>query len=228
MRMENRLVHRLPRVERDALERAGERIELALDSVLCESGEAYRDAHFPLTGFISVLGEGSGHPPLEVGLIGSEGMLGATLALGVDIAPHRAVVHGAGTALRVPLDRMKLVLLASPSLLVALHRYLYTVFAEVAQTAVCTCFHDAEARLVRWLLLTHDRVSGDEFSLTHQRLADMLGLQRSAVTIAAGELQKRELIRYTRGEISILDRDGLEAACCECYAGAAVRARRAN
>ena len=122
------------------------------------------------------------------------------------------MVQGPGTALRMSAPDLRVELKASPSLVRTLQRYLYVLSAQLAQTASCTRFHEIEARLARWLLMTHDRAHGDHFHLTHQFLANMLGVQRSAVTIAAGGLQGRGLIRYTRGEIRILDRAGLEGA----------------
>ncbi len=195
-----------------------EPVDLAFGDVLCEADQPFRHIYFPLSGFVSLVATVGVHPPLEMGLIGNEGMLGATLILGVPVAPLRGVVQGPGTALRMSAPDLRLELKASPSLVRTLQRYLYVLSAQLAQTASCTRFHEIEARLARWLLMTHDRAHGDHFHLTHQFLANMLGVQRSAVTIAAGGLQGRGLIHYTRGEIRILDRAGLEGRACECYA----------
>lgn len=172
---------------------------------------------FPLSGVISLAATIHGHEPLEVGMIGNEGVLGATLALGIGAAPLRGVVQGPGTALRMTASQLRRGLHDGPGLLRTLNRYLYVFVTQLSQTAACTQFHDVETRLVRWLLMTHDRAHADHFHLTHQFLADMLGVRRSAVTIAAGALQKRGLIHYRRGEITVLSRSGLEAASCECY-----------
>jgi CRP-like cAMP-binding protein len=153
-------------------------------------------------------------------MIGNEGMLGATLALGVTTNPLRAVVQGSGSALRMTIARFRRELRTSAELRRTLDMYLYVLFEQLAQTAACNSFHEAQARLARWLLMTHDRAHGGRFRLTHLFLAEMLGVRRSAVTIAAGELQRRRLIHYTRGHISVLSRSGLEAASCECYAAA--------
>lgn len=200
-----------------------EPVDLEFGTVLCEAEQTIRHVYFPLSGFISLVATVGLHPPLEMGLIGNEGMLGVTLILGVPVAPLRGVVQGSGSALRMSVPDLKVELKASPSLVKTLQRYLYVLSAQLAQTAGCTRFHEIDARLSRWLLMTHDRAHADHFHLTHQFLADMLGVQRSAVTIAAGGLQQRGLIRYSRGEIKILDRVGLEARSCECYA-AVVRA----
>ena len=213
----NRLIGGLPaRDHARALEHC-ESVDLVFGTILCEPGQPFRYAYFPLTGFISLVATVSGHKPLEMGLIGNEGMLGATLALGVRNSPQRGVVQGSGTALRMTVAHLRAELRDSAALRRTLDRYLYVLMAQLSQTAACTRFHAIEARLARWLLMTHDRAHGDHFDLTHDFLADMLGVRRSAVTIAAGALQRRKLISYSRGRIVIQDRKGLEAASCECY-----------
>jgi len=213
----NGLIEGLPRRERLQILDRCETVDLVFGAVLAEADEAFRQVYFPLSGFISLVATVGGHPPLEMGLIGNEGMLGATIVLGVNASPLRAVVQGAGTSLRISAAQLRRLLTECPALSSKLSRYLYVLMAQLSQTAACTRFHEVEARLARWLLMTHDRAHADHFHLTHEFLADMLGVQRSAVTIAAGVLQKRQLIGYTRGEIRILSRPGLEAASCECY-----------
>lgn len=214
----NRLLSRLPRTELDRLLGESTLVDLSFGEVLVEPGRMHGAAWFPLTGFVSLVAQVKGHEPLEMGLIGNEGMLGATLVLGVDTVPLGGVVQGAGTALRIGLRPFKRCLRDSPVLQRELQRYLYVVLAQLAQSAVCTRFHEVSQRLARWLLMTHDRTRGDQLHLTHQFLADMLGVRRSAVTIAAGHLQERGIIHYNRGEIDVLDRAALEAQSCECYA----------
>jgi len=216
----NRLIEGLPRKDRDRILQQCEPVELLFGDILCEPDQHFRHAHFPLTGFISLVATVGGHQPLELGLIGSEGMLGVTLALGVKTAPLRGVVQGSGSALRLSALQLGRELRASPILVRTLDRYLYVLMAQLSQSAACDRFHEVEARLARWLLMTHDRAHTDQLQLTHSFLADMLGVQRSAVTIAAGALQKRKIIRYSRGGIRIIDRGGLEAASCECYEAA--------
>ena len=217
VRVVNRLIEGLPRKERDRLLQRCEPVDLVFGAILCEPGQPFRHVYFPLSGFISLVATLGGHQPLELALIGNEGMLGVTLALGVNAAPMRAVVQGAGTALRMSAAQLRRELRGSPALRRMLNHYLYAMLAQLAQSAACTHFHEIEPRLARCLLMSHDRAHADHFHLTHKLLADMLGVRRSGVTIAAGALQQRKLIRYTRGEISILDRKGLEAASCECY-----------
>ncbi len=213
----NSLLAHLPRKERDSIVADCEQVDLEFGQALCEPDEPYAHAWFPQTGFISLMVPLAGHPPLEVGLIGSEGMLGATLVLGIDRVPMRAVVQGKGTALRIKIAALKRHMDSEGRLRTILDRYLYVLLAQLSQTAACTRFHEIDARLARWLLMTHDRAHADHFHLTHQYLADMLGVQRSAVTIAAGGLKAKRLIRYSRGEITVVSRRGLEAASCECY-----------
>jgi CRP-like cAMP-binding protein len=213
----NQLIERLPRKERNRILKHCEPAKLVFGTSLCEPNQPFQHVYFPLSGFISLLITIDGHQPLETALIGNEGMLGATLALGVNTTPERAVVQGAGTALRMTVEQCQMELRGSANLLRIFNRYLYVQIAQLSQTGACTHFHKIGPRLVRWLLMTHDRAHADHFYLTHEYLADMLGVRRSSITIAAGALQRKKLISYSRGEIIILDRKGLEAASCECY-----------
>jgi CRP-like cAMP-binding protein len=213
----NRLLGGLPAKERTRILQQCEPVDLVFGAVLCNPDEPFRHVYFPLSGFISLVAPMDGHAPLEMGLIGNEGMLGVTLVLGVNVVPLRAVVQGSGSALRMSVARFRGALAASPALTRRLNRYLYVLMAQLSQTAACTRFHELDARLARWLLMTHDRAHGDRFHLTHEFLAAMLGVRRSGITIAAGALQRQKLIRYNRGRITVLNRKGLEAASCECY-----------
>jgi CRP-like cAMP-binding protein len=213
----NHLLDSLPHKLRDRILRRCEQVDLSFGTVLCEPDQPLRHVYFPLKGFISLVAKVTGHPALEMGLVGNEGMLGTTMVLGVNSARLRGVVQGSGTALRLSAAQFEREIQQSPALRRALNRYLFVLLAQLSQTAACTRFHEVKARLARWLLLTHDRAHADHFYLTHQYLADMLGVQRSAITIAAGTLQRRKIIHYSRGDIRIANRRGLEAASCECY-----------
>jgi CRP-like cAMP-binding protein len=216
-RIVNRLIKGLSRKDSKGLLEQGETVELRFGEVLCEPQQIMPFVYFPLSAFISLVDTAGNHTPLEMGIIGNEGMLGASLILGTDEAPLRAIVQGKGTALRLTVAQLKRRLRASPALLGIMQRYLYVISAQLARSITCIHFHELEPRLARWLLLTHDRAHADHFHLTHEYLAGMLGVRRSGVTVAAGALQRRSLIRYTRGDISIVNRKGLEAASCECY-----------
>jgi len=214
---ENLLIQALPRAERQRLLAAGEAVPLHLSEVLCESGEATRFVYFPRSGFISLVAQIDQHG-LEVGMIGREGMLGLQLTLGVQRTPLRALVQGPGLAWRMtgPVFRRELAL--SPALRLSLQQYLYVRMAQSANAAGCLRYHQIGPRLARWLLMSQDRAGLDSFHITHEFLAYMLGVRRVGITVAAGLLQGRGLIHYHRGAMQVLDRAGLEAAACSCYA----------
>ena len=192
-------------------------VDLAFGEVLYDAGEPIRHVYFPSQSLVSLLTLVEGHLALEVGMVGREGMVGIPLALGVEVSPVRALVQGAGPALRMSAERFRKELPRNPALQRELHRYVHAMMAQISQTAGCNRFHVVEARLARWLLMTRDRVRSGRFRMTHDFLSHMLGVRRVGVTEAASALQRRKLIEYSRGNIRILDDRGLEAACCSCY-----------
>lgn len=215
---ENHLIALLPRRDRVSLLAACEMVQLDLGTVLCEPSEQTRHVYFPNDCFISLVSAIEGEPGIEVGMVGREGMLGAQLALGVSAIPLHALVQGAGTARRITAARFRREISISKALQLTLNRYVYVLMAQLATSAACTRFHNIEPRLARWLLMTQDRAHADSFQLTHEFLAHMLGVRRVGITRAASDLQRHGLIRYRRGNITVLDRAGLEAAACSCYA----------
>jgi len=192
-------------------------VELVFGEVLYDAGDTIRDVYFPTQSLVSLLTLVEGHLALEVGMVGREGMVGVPLVLGSDVSPVRALVQGAGPALKMNGQRFRSELNASPPLQRELQRYIYAMMVQISQTAGCNRFHVVEARLARWLLMTRDRMRSGHFRMTHEFLSHMLGVRRVGVTEAASALQRRKLIEYSRGNITILDDRGLEAACCSCY-----------
>lgn len=168
-------------------------------------------------GLISLLVVMEDEMPREVGLIGSEGMLGTAVVLGMKTTPVRALIQMPGSALQMKAQALRDELKQGGALQNVLLRYSQTLFTQVSQSAACVSSHEVNKQLSRWLVMTHDRAPGDVFAMKHDFLAMMLGVTRSVVTRAAGRLQTERMIRYIRGQVTILDRHRLEATACECY-----------
>lgn len=215
--VQNYLLRHLPEVEQRHLQQTAELVKLEFGEVLCKLDEEYQHLYFPLTAFVSLIAKLPGHPPLEMGLIGFEGVLGATILLHTRRVPSEAIVQGAGMAWRIPVADVEDALDHCNSFLLLLQTYLFGLEKQISANAACAHFHQVEARLARWLLMSHDRIQNDELYLTHQFLAEMLGVRRSSVTVAAGFLQASGIILYNRGRLHILDRQGLLARSCSCY-----------
>jgi CRP-like cAMP-binding protein len=217
MRVANRVLASIPQAEYKRLQDLLEPVELKFGQVLYEPGKAIRHVYFPVDCLISLLTAVDKRRTLEVGMVGNEGMAGMPFILGMGVSGVRAIVQGGGTALRMAAAPFRVEFDRNRPLQEALFRYTYALMAQVSQTAACNRFHDAEARLSRWLLMTRDRVGSDDFLLTHEFLAHMLGLRREGVTEAASALKSRKVISYTRGKMQILDLRGLKASSCSCY-----------
>ena len=213
----NQLLNDLPASELNAFMAECETVELAFGEVLFQPADTVSHVYYPIDSFISLIAIIDADNRLEVAMAGKEGMLGTSIVLGVDEAPLLALVQGTGTALRINATRFQQLLKKSPVLYQRLNSYIYVVMNQLAKTAACNHYHRIEARLARWLLMTQDRASSDQLQLTHDFLAMMLGVRRAGITVAAIALQSRGLIRYHRGEITVIDRPGLIEASCECY-----------
>ena len=173
--------------------------------------------YFPNDCFVSMLTTVDAGRAAEVGLVGSEGMIGLPVALGAAVSPFRAIVQGGGTAMRMKVADFRREFSESNALRRELFLFTHLLMIQIAQTAACNRFHVVQERMARWLLMTRDRVNSNEFRITQEFLGLMLGVRRSGVTVAAGGLQERKLIGYRRGAVTILNQRGLEAAACGCY-----------
>lgn len=193
------------------------KVELALRDPIHEPGETMRWVYFPETALISMLTVLKDGTHTEVASVGCDGMVGLPVVLGGKKSNRRAFCQMQGVAWRMSAAEIRRQTRRGGPFLEALHRYALALFALMAQLATCNRRHSIEQRCCCWLLMTHDRVEGDEFVLTHEFLSEMLGARRSGVTVIAGDLQRRGFISYRRGRVTILNRAGLEAAACECY-----------
>jgi len=214
---QNRLLMGLPAAEYDRLLPHLELVPMGLGEVLYESGGLLKHVYFPTTSIVSLLYVMEDGASAEIAVVGNEGILGVSLFMGGETTPSRAVVQSAGYAYRLRADLLKMEFNRADALMRLLLRYTQALITQMAQTAVCNRHHSVEQQLCRWLLLSLDRLPGNELSMTQELIANMLGVRREGVTEAAGKLQRAGLINYTRGHIKVLNRPGLEMRSCECY-----------
>jgi CRP-like cAMP-binding protein len=215
--MQNRILSTLSAEERARLLPSMQRIPLTLGEVIYESGTRLDFAYLPTTSIVSSVYTTQEGATAQMALIGNEGMAGIELFLDRDTAHYRTVVQIAGEAIRVSSKAFQAEFARGDAFQHTILRYSNTLLTQLSQTAICNRLHSVEQRLCRWLLECDDRVSGNEIQITQENIANMLGVRREGVTVAAGRLQEAGLIQYSRGHIHILDRDGLEAIGCECY-----------
>jgi len=214
---ENRLLAALPRDEYSRLRPHLEKVALPLKEILYESNGPIPHIFFPLSGVVSLVILMDGGFTLEVGTIGNEGMVGTPVFLGSESSPTRAISQVPGEALRMDTKVFQKAMRRRGPLYGRVQRYTQAMINQISQSTVCNRRHSVGKRMCRWLLMSHDRVGADEFLLTQEFLAQMLGVRRPTVTAMAGKLQTAGLIAYHRGTLTVLDRKGLEAASCECY-----------
>jgi len=213
----NRLIASLPDDEIALVRASLERVELSQRDVLYEPGDPIRHVFFPETAVISLMNNFSNGGTIEIGTIGREGMAGLPAFLSGETSTARAVAQLPGLAYRLEANALREIARPGRSLHTLLMRYTHAFLAQVAQTAACNSAHLVDERCARWLLTTSDRVDGDDFPLTHEFLAFMLGVRRSGVTVAMRTLKDAGLVKYTRGRVTIVDRDKLRSSSCECY-----------
>lgn len=215
---ENLLIQQLPKASRKRLLDQCEPFELELSTELSVRGQPLSHAYFPRSGFISLVIDVDTYPALEVGMVGREAMLGTELVLGLAKTPWRALVQGAGQCWRIEAKALRQECTASPALRQVMQTSLLVRLHQQTLASACERFHMIGPRLARWLLMSQDRAEADSFHVTQEFMALMLGVRRVGVTVAAGEFQHSGLIKYHRGELTVLDRTALEAQACSCYA----------
>jgi CRP-like cAMP-binding protein len=213
----NQLLAYLPKKDYQGLQHYLEEVPLVFETTVYNAGDLISDVFFPNSGIVSLLAGANERATLEVGLVGKEGMVGLSAFLGVSSSLNHAVVQGAGSAMKMKATALRKECNNGGALPRILQRYAHSVLTQITLAAVCNQFHSIDARLARWLLMTHDRIGDDEFQLTQEFLSNMLGVRREGVSKAASDLQKRKLISYSRGRLKVLDRSGLQASSCGCY-----------
>jgi len=194
-----------------------EPVELKLGQVLYESGSAQRDVYFPTSAIVSLLYVTENGSSAEIAIVGFEGVVGIALFLGGETSPNRAVVQSAGQGFRLKARVIKAEFNRSLPVMHLLLRYAQALITQISQTAVCNRHHSVQQQLCRWLLMSLDRLPGNHLRMTQELISNMLGVRREGVTENAHKLQQAGLIRYSRGHIEVLDRQGLEHVVCECY-----------
>jgi CRP-like cAMP-binding protein len=214
---QNHLLAALPAADYERLAPHLELVEMLLGEVLYESGERLQHVYFPTTAIVSLLYVMENGSSAEIAVVGNEGILGISLFMGGETTPSRAIVQSAGYGYRLKAQLLKQEFNRGGPVQRLLLRYTQALITQMAQTAVCNRHHSVEQQLCRWLLLSLDRLSSNELTMTQELIANMLGVRREGVTEAAGKLQRAGLIEYTRGHIKVLDRPGLEKRVCECY-----------
>jgi CRP-like cAMP-binding protein len=214
---ENRLLAGLPHEEFERLQPSLQQTAFSLGDVLYEFGGRLNYVYFPTTAIVSLLYTMENGATAEMGLTGNDGVVGIALFMGGETMPNRAVIQSAGNAVRMKVKVLQEEFAMGGQFQRLLLRYTQALITQISQTAVCNRLHSVEQQLCRWLLLSHDRVSTDELIMTQELIADMLGVRREGVTVAAGHLQDIGAISYVRGRIQILDRQKLEDTACECY-----------
>jgi CRP-like cAMP-binding protein len=214
---QNRLLAALSPAECERLGPHLRLVAMPLGKVLYESGDVLRYVYFPIDCIVSMLYVLDSGASAEISVVGNEGLIGVALFMGGETTPSRAIVQSAGHAYRLDGRRLKEEFHRNGDLQLLLLRYTQTLLTQMAQTAVCNRHHSVDQQLCRWLLLSLDRLSSNELVMTQELIANMLGVRREGVTEAAGKLQKLGVIRYSRGQIAVLDRPKLEQLCCECY-----------
>src|SRR5436309_6451263 len=214
---QNHLLNALPTSDYERLASHLGLIPMRLGDVLYEPGVRLRHVYFATTPIVSLLYVMENGASAEIAIVGNEGILGISLFMGGETTPSRAVVQSAGHAFRLKAQRLKDEFGRFGPMLQLLLRYTQALITQMSQTAVCNRHHSVDQQLCRWLLLSLDRLASNELAMTQELIANMLGVRREGVTEAAGKLQDANLIRYRRGKITVLDRPGVEARCCECY-----------
>lgn len=215
--LKNHLLAALPKKEFAHFKSKLESVNLKLGEVIYESGEQMDFIYFPTTAIISLLYIMENGSTAEIGVAGNDGLVGIALFMGGDSTPNRAVVQSAGSAFKMNTKTLQTEFARGGAFQQSLLRYTQALLTQISQTAVCNRLHSIEQQLCRWLLLSHDRLETDKLIMTHDLIANMLGVRREGVTIAAKHLQDANLISYVRGTMTILDRKGLETFVCECY-----------